>query len=903
MLELLTLGMAIGALWLAMSMRSRQADLEQRLTTIEQRLTARAAGAAAAIAATPTEAPKSPVAQPPVAEIQPEPAATPEQPPTTPEPVVSSVPPVAPPPAAQPTREQSFEESFGTRWVVWVGGLALALGGIFLVQYSIEQGLLGPGVRIFLGALLAALLVGAGEWTRRNDILSGVVQLPSAHIPSILTAAGTTVAYADIYAAYALYGFLSPAAAFVLLGIVALATLAAALLHGPWLAGLGVVGAYVTPILVASDVPNYWALYIYLGVVTAAAFALARARLWRWLAITAVVFTTLWMFPGLNDMRVDALTPHAFHAVVSFVLVCVFMVSGLLYGPDAEPGKIDGVSSGALAATVFAAMVLVISQQHAGLALTVFTLLTVATVAIAWRTEAAVAAVAFAAVFAALVIADWALEMQLTSLVAPGPGIRMPGDAGRVIYGPQLWLGAGFALLFGVSGFLAQGRSSQATPPIVWAATAVLAPIVILIALYWRITAFEQSVPFAALSLLLAALFGLATETLVKREPRPGSAAAAAFFAVGAIAALALALTMALEKGWLTIALALMVPGIAWVADKRPLPVLREIAGVIIGLVLLRIMWEPRIVADVGTTPVFNWLLYGYGVPAAAFWLAGWLLRRRADDLPARLADSAAILFTVLTGFFEIRHYVYGGDIYHLDSGLTEVALQVSLGLVTVIGLERVRLRTGSVVHDMGALILGGLILFVAVLGLVFAENPWWKPINVGGLFFNLLLIAYALPAILAAAIGLMTRPTRPQGYRTIAAISAVVLALLYLSLQVTRFYRGPVLTEGEFTDAEGYTYSAVWLGFGVVLLIIGIYLRSQPVRLASAAVVMLTIAKVFLWDMAGLTGFWRSISLIGLGLVLVSIGRAYQKLLFPPRPAEAPPAPESPPPEPAAAS
>ena len=55
----------------------------------------------------------------------------------------------------------------------------------------------------------------------------------------------------------------------------------------------------------------------------------------------------------------------------------------------------------------------------------------------------------------------------------------------------------------------------------------------------------------------------LATETLIKRAPRPGLAAATAIFATGAIAALALALTFALEKGWLTVGLALMVPGIA----------------------------------------------------------------------------------------------------------------------------------------------------------------------------------------------------------------------------------------------------------------------------------------------------------------------------------------------------
>ena len=112
------------------------------------------------------------------------------------------------PPSRRAAGASSFEERFGTRWVVWIGGVALALGGIFLVRYSIEAGLLGPKVRLFLGALLATALVAAGEWARRQEKLSGFAGLPSAHIPSILTAAGTTVAYATVYAAYALYGFL-----------------------------------------------------------------------------------------------------------------------------------------------------------------------------------------------------------------------------------------------------------------------------------------------------------------------------------------------------------------------------------------------------------------------------------------------------------------------------------------------------------------------------------------------------------------------------------------------------------------------------------------------------------------------------------------------------------------------
>ena len=130
-------------------------------------------------------------------------------------------------------------------------------------------------MRIFCGGLFALALLAAGEWTRRKESISDIVALPIANIPAILTAAGTAVAFATVYAAYALYGFLAPATAFVLLGLVALGTLAAALLHGPALAGLGVVGAFVTPMLVSSDQPDYWALYIYLAIVTAASL---RAR-------------------------------------------------------------------------------------------------------------------------------------------------------------------------------------------------------------------------------------------------------------------------------------------------------------------------------------------------------------------------------------------------------------------------------------------------------------------------------------------------------------------------------------------------------------------------------------------------------------------------------------------------
>lgn len=789
------------------------------------------------------------------------------------------------PPEPPPHRGRNlgdFERSFGTQWVVWIGGVALALGGIFLVRYSIEQGYFGPGLRVIGGAILALVLIGLGELALRREIVSGLADIPNAaHIPSILTAAGTTCAYADVYAAHAVYHFLPSALAFLLLGAVALATLAAALRHGAALAGLGLVGAYVTPLLVNSIEPNYWALYIYLAVVTAAAFALARVRLWRWLAVTAATLSIFWMFPGMADPSDGSLTAHAFYNLLCFALAAYFIVPGLFEGPEAEPGHYDEVSCGVLAGYLFGGFLLVFATHHDSLALGTLFILIAATVAIAWRTEAAILAMPVAATLAALVIGHWALDWWFVTVERNYPlSLWTPQLADR---GVHTAFAAACAALFGAAGYFAQGRSRRPEFSMVWAIVAVAMPLLLIVILYYRITQFDRSIPFAGLALLLAALFGVATEMLWKRPPQPGSAAGSALFATGAVAALALTLTFALEKGWLTIGLSLMVPGIAWIAERRPLPLLRKICGAIAALVLTRLGWSLEIVGEnYGSTPIFNWILYGYGLPAAAFWIGARLLRRRADDTSVRAVESAAILFTALAFCLEIRHFMNNGNVYSRRIDLGELGLQVSVGLAMAIGLERLRVRSASIVHDFSARIFEVAAIVTIVVQLLYRHNPLFTGAPVGGLFFNDLLLGYGIPAILIAILARTIRATRPPSWYLTAAVSAIAMMLIYLSLEVRTIFQGPILSAPFVSDAEDYAYSAVWLASGVGLLLAGVALRSQPARLASAAVVTLTILKVFLHDLAGVQGIYRAFSFIGLGLVLMSIGWLYQRLLFP---------------------
>ncbi|MGY3150007.1 putative membrane protein [Bradyrhizobium sp. USDA 3397] len=895
--DVFALIIAIIAFLIAIKSSNQATELRRRLNSLEEMFSAQRpvqppplmpVWEQAPAAATTTAAPEPPP-------LAPEPETPP--PPLTEDasspPLEADTEPGAPPPLPAPA--PGLEERLGTRWVVWIGGLALALGGFFMVRYSIEAGLLGPGVRVFLGGLFAAALLGAGEWTRRKESISSIAALPIANIPAILTAAGTAVAFATIYAAYALYDFLVPATAFVLLGIVAMGTLAAALLHGPALAGLGVVGAFVTPILVSSGKPDYWALYIYLAVVTAASFGLARIRLWRWLAVTTIAFAVLWIFPGLDIEQVQV-APHAFHAIAGFVLAALLVVCGFMFGPSMEDGEIEPVSSGALGAYLFGAMLVVLSSAHADLALIAFTLLVGGTLFVAWRAPAATGALGAAAATVFIVFAEWAVRANPDMLVLPGgpmPGVGPVATDSAVTL--HLVTAAIFAAGFGVTGFFAQGRSNSAIIPVVWSAAGVATPIAILVALYARIAHLDRSIPFAILAVLLAAAFGAATEALMRREERPGVATSIALFATGTLGALALALTFALEKGWLTIALALMSLGTAWISLQRPIPVLRRLAAIFAAIVTARIVYDPRIVGDaVGTTPIFNWLLWGYGLPAASFWGASIFLRRRADDAPLRVVETAAILFTALLAFMEIRHFATGGRMTAAPS-LLEFALQVCVTLAMAIGLERLRLRTHSIVHNVGAVVLTAIAGLISVFGLLILENPLLlSSVNVGGLVFNLLLLGYALPAVLMLLLSYAVAGHRSVAYANTIAGGALVFALTYVTLEIRRFYHGPVLLYGDTTSAEQYTYSIGWLAFGVALLGVGILVNSERARLASAAVIALTIFKAFAVDVWTLTGVYRALSFMCLGVVLVAIGWLYQRILFRRQIAPPPAAPQT---------
>jgi len=182
-----------------------------------------------------------------------------------------------------------------------------------------------------------------------------------------------------------------------------------------------------------------------------------------------------------------------------------------------------------------------------------------------------------------------------------------------------------------------------------------------------------------------------------------------------------------------------------------------------------------------------------------------------------------------------------------------------------------------------------GILAALCALAGLTVENPFATGQGVGGVVFNDLLLAYALPAVLFILYALQL-PRQRERLGLGACGLALVLALAYVTFEVSRLFQGPVLSTGAISPAEWYAWSAAWLGFGIALLGLGLWLKARALRLASGAVMAATVLKVFLSDMSDLEGVLRALSFIGLGLVLVAMGWLYQRLL-----ARDPPAEEAP--------
>ncbi len=271
-----------------------------------------------------------------------------------------------------------------------------------------------------------------------------------------------------------------------------------------------------------------------------------------------------------------------------------------------------------------------------------------------------------------------------------------------------------------------------------------------------------------------------------------------------------------------------------------------------------------------------------------------------------KVLEAGAIAFVTLLVTFQIRQ-LFAGSLGAPYTRLTETSVQTAAWLAIGYGLYVRRNLGDRKVLDIAAMVLRGIGLLHLVFVQVLFQNPLWWHVDVGALpVFNTLALAYLLPAVFAAlyAWSASARGDRITFY--VSAVAALALTVLWLSLEVRHAFHGRFLDSDIVTNAEQYTYSAVWLLFGAALFAAGLKLGNRPLRIAALAIFALTVAKAFLFDMSNMTGLFRALSFLGLGAALLGVGYLYQRFVLKPEededggggepPMEASPPAESPP-------
>jgi uncharacterized membrane protein len=112
---------------------------------------------------------------------------------------------------------------------------------------------------------------------------------------------------------------------------------------------------------------------------------------------------------------------------------------------------------------------------------------------------------------------------------------------------------------------------------------------------------------------------------------------------------------------------------------------------------------------------------------------------------------------------------------------------------------------------------------------------------------------------------------------------AATVLLFLLLNIEIADYYAtGPEITfRFGVTVSQDLTYTIGWLAFGMLLLAVGIYVRTRPARIAAVALIAVTTFKCFLYDLKSLEGLYRIASFVGLAISLALVSIALQKYVL----------------------
>lgn len=281
----------------AVSARNRIEELARRLARLESEIIRLKQDKESAPKNEPLNAPvptspataPQPIIIPPAPLPTPTPIVIPPAPVVAPPPVfVQTIPPrLASTPPRQTTPAINWEQFMGVKLFAWLGGLALFLGVAFFIKYSFDNNLVSPALRAVIGFITGLGLIAGGVVMSRKNYSA---------LSQTLCATGVVILYAVAFACYALYhfAFFGALPAFLLMALITTSAFFLAVrLNALVVAILGMLGGFLTPVLLSTGQDSPLGLFGYIAVLDAGLIVVALHRRWFFLAPLAAAGTAI----------------------------------------------------------------------------------------------------------------------------------------------------------------------------------------------------------------------------------------------------------------------------------------------------------------------------------------------------------------------------------------------------------------------------------------------------------------------------------------------------------------------------------------------------------------------------------------------------------------------------------
>lgn len=207
----------------------------------------------------------------------------------------------------------SFEEKVGAQWFQWIGIAALVAALLFFLKWSFDNGFVGPTGRTVMGYLFAGGAMIAGDRLRSKY---GIWSLA-------FTGGGALGSYIVTWIALHTYHLFPAPMAFT---IYVLTTAVTCLLAGYYgaieLAGFGLIGGFVTPLLTGQD-GSLVMLLLYILILDLGIFALGRARQWRSLNVLGLAGTAIYQLAPLFESTFEQTHALGFAAIFFGIYIAI----------------------------------------------------------------------------------------------------------------------------------------------------------------------------------------------------------------------------------------------------------------------------------------------------------------------------------------------------------------------------------------------------------------------------------------------------------------------------------------------------------------------------------------------------------------------------------------------------